>query len=159
MVLSSCNLSPPPHMHYNFLVMRHLLVSELCLAHIGFPFLGPLVSQNITSISWSYLQSLWQSLLGGDNWANQQIVFFTDNQSVTEIWRSGCCKDKDMMRLVRALFLFTARRNINILMKHIPGNVNLLADFLSRLLMDKFLHTCHRADRIPTSISSVVWDI
>ena len=67
----------------------------------------------------------------GDNWANQQIVFFTDNQSVTEIWRSGCCKDKDMMRLVRALFLFTARRNINILMKHIPGNVNLLADFLS----------------------------
>ena len=95
----------------------------------------------------------------GDNWVDQQIILFTDNYSVTEIWRSGRCKDRDMMRLVRALFLFTAKFNINILMKHIPGKVNILADSLSRLQEDKFHRKCRHADPAATPVSSRIWDI
>ena len=43
------------------------------------------------------------------------------------------------MRLVRGLFLFTAKTNINILLMHIPGNINYLAASLSRLQVAKFL--------------------
>ena len=64
-----------------------------------------------------------------------------------------------MMRLVRALFLFTAKFNINILMKHIPGKVNILADSLSRLQEDKFHRKCRHADPAATPVSSRIWDI
>ena len=67
-----------------------------------------------------------------------------------------------MMRLVRALFLFTAKFNINILMKHIPEyirKVNILADSLSRLQEDKFHRKCRHADPAATPVSSKIWDI
>ena len=40
--------------------------------------------------------------------------------------------------LVRGLFLFTAKTNVNILFTHIPGNINYLSDSLSRLQVAKF---------------------
>ena len=69
----------------------------------------------------------------GHEWANQQILFFTDNICITTIWKTGSCRDKDMMRIIRSLFLFTAEFNINILMKRIHGPSNILVDRLSRL--------------------------
>ena len=93
----------------------------------------------------------------GSAWSNTQIIFYTDNSCIVQIWRSGSCRDKSMMRLVRALFLFTARRNLNGLMQHIPGHTNIWTGALSRLQVRKF-HQLHRqAQPEPTSISSDVW--
>ena len=78
---------------------------------------------------------------------------------ITHVWKSGTCVNKDIMRLVRALFLFTANRNINILMEHIPGLTNISADLLSRLQVDKFLDRHPSADRHPTKLSSEVWRV
>ena len=52
----------------------------------------------------------------GHHWANQQILIFTDNMCITNIWKTVSCRDKDMMRLIRALFLSTAKYNVKILM-------------------------------------------
>ena len=41
-------------------------------------------------------------------------------------------------------------------MKHIPGTYNVLADHLSRLLVEKFRRLHHTADHLPTPISSNV---
>ena len=95
----------------------------------------------------------------GHEWANQQILFFSDNMCITNIWRSGSCRDKDMMRLIRSLFLFTAKSNINILMKHIPGTSNILADHLSRLQVAEFHHRFQAADHLATIPSSKIWHI
>ena len=93
----------------------------------------------------------------GHDWANQQILFYTDNLCITNVWRSGTCINKDIMRLVRALFYFTAKNNINILMHHIPGQTNTLADLLSRLQVDRFHRLHPSAESIPTPISPDVW--
>lgn len=93
----------------------------------------------------------------GDHWQNQQILFYTDNLSITNIWKSGSCRDQDIMRLVRALFLFIANRNINILMCHIPGKFNDSADALSRLQIAKFRRLNPQADFQPTPVSPDVW--
>ena len=95
----------------------------------------------------------------GHEWSNKQILFFTDSQCVTTVWKSGTCRDKDIMKLVRALFLFSAKHNINILMQHIPGNVNTLADHLSRLQVDKCRRLFPHMDKLPTAVSSAVWQI
>ena len=76
----------------------------------------------------------------GDDWKNQQILFYTDNQVIAHIWKTGTSTNKDIMRLVRPLFLFSARHNINMLMVHIAGTSNILADCLSRLQVDRFTH-------------------
>ena len=93
----------------------------------------------------------------GDEWRNKQILFYTDNQVITHIWKTGTSTNKDIMRLVRALFLFSARRNINILMVHIAGSSNVLADSLSRLQVDRFHQLHPSAAKRPTPISSDVW--
>ena len=95
----------------------------------------------------------------GNRWTNKQIIINTDNLTLTNIWKTGSSRDKDVMRLVRALFLFSARHNINILMEHIAGHNNYLADSLSRLQVDKFKHHCPEADHQPTSISPTIWEL
>ena len=64
-----------------------------------------------------------------------------------------------MMRLIRALFLFTARHNINLLFLHIPGDFNILADSLSRLQVQKFRAHHPKADSVATTISADVWTV
>ena len=48
----------------------------------------------------------------GSEWRNQQILFGTDNASIVAIWSKGSCKDKDIMRLVRALFFFCTKHTL-----------------------------------------------
>lgn len=95
----------------------------------------------------------------GDHWVNSQILFFTDNMSVTQVWRSGTSKDKLTMKLVRFLFLYTAKRNINILMEHVFGFYNAQADHLSRLQVDNFRRLHPSADQSPTPLPELIWHI
>ena len=95
----------------------------------------------------------------GRDWANREVVVFTDNQSIIDIWASGTCPDKRMMGIVRAMFFFLARHNINLIMSHIPGKQNINADLLSRLQVEEFLSINPSADRQPTRLSEEVWDL
>ena len=88
----------------------------------------------------------------GEDWCNKQIVLFTDNEAIVHIWRSGSRKCAEIMSLVRMLFFFTAKRNINLLLRHIPGVDNKYADSLSRLQVAKFKAQCPQAHAIPTEL-------
>ena len=68
----------------------------------------------------------------GPSWSNMRIKFWCDNQSVVHIIQSGTSKDDQIMPLVRALCLVTARFNFRICAAHAPGKTNRLADALSR---------------------------
>ena len=98
-------------------------------------------------------------LTWGDRWHNKQILFFTDNMTITQVWKSGTCRDPHIMRLVRFLFLFAARRNINILLQHIQGHNNVLADALSRLQVGRFrrLHRDHHP--VASPVPDELWTI
>ena len=63
------------------------------------------------------------------------------------------------MTLVRFLFLFTARLNINVLMQHIPGHSNTAADALSRLQVARFHQIYLAANPHPSPLAQEVWSI
>ena len=98
-------------------------------------------------------------LTWGHAWRDQQILFFTDNSAITHVWRSGSSVDRVIMKLVRYLFLFSARLNINILMQHISGHVNCLADALSRLQVDRFRRLHPAGHQFPATLPPEVWTI
>ena len=94
----------------------------------------------------------------GDAWRNKQIIIYVDNLSLTFVWVRGS-KCKLMMRLVRQLFLFTAERNMNILLHHIPGQSNVLADRLSRLQVVEFKRLHPEAEPDITPLPDRVWNL
>ena len=95
----------------------------------------------------------------GHQWEDQQILFYTDNSSITHVWRTGTSTDSAIMKLVRALFLFCARLNINILMQHIPGSSNAASDALSRLQVQRFHRLRPGSSRYPSIVPPTVWTI
>ena len=95
----------------------------------------------------------------GHEWRDQQILFHTDNESITHVWRSGTCADRVVMQLVRALFLFSANLNINVLLQHIPGHSNTLADPLSRLQVQLFRRMHPGSLPTPDTVPAQVWTI
>ena len=95
----------------------------------------------------------------GHEWRDQQILFFTDNSSIVHVWRTGSSSDPALMKLVRVLFLFSARLNINILMKHIPGYANGGADALSRLQVQRFRRLHPGSSPHPSIVPDTVWTI
>ena len=50
----------------------------------------------------------------GEEWRNKQLIIYTDSLGIACVWRTGTSRDKQVMNLVRWLFTFIARRNINI---------------------------------------------
>ena len=106
------------------------------------------------------LFAVWVALrTWGSEWVDQQILIYTDNESITHVWRTGTCKDKTMMRIVRALFFFAAQHNINVLMRHVPGCYNVNADLLSRLQVTRFRDRHPSAAPFPSPIPTDVWDV
>ena len=115
----------------------HPFPAEFCNHHISIRELFAIVAAVYT----------W-----GTDWANMQILIFTDNEAITYVWRTGRSKDPVIMRLVRCLFLFTAKHNINILLQHIRGYYNLPADLLSRLQVARFHRVVPSACPLPAVV-------
>ena len=86
-------------------------------------------------------------------------MIFTDSEVNTHVWKTGTCRDRDIMRVIRSMFMFAAVRNINITLRHIPGTTNILADYLSRLQVMEFRRALPTAADHPELIPPDVWDI
>ena len=98
-------------------------------------------------------------LTWGTAWRDQQILLFTDNMALTHVWRTGSSSDSTIMALIRHLFLFCAKLNINLLVQHIPGHTNQAADALSRLQVPRFRRIRPSAALHPSSIAPELWSI
>ena len=64
-----------------------------------------------------------------------------------------------MLTIIRKIFFFAARHNINILMHHVPGHFNTNADLLSRLQVPQFLRSNPQADARQTDVPIEAWKI
>jgi hypothetical protein len=118
------------------------------------------VSPENTHINTREIFAIWAAVrTWGHSWANSQLLIFTDNEATVNVWKTGTCKDKDMMRVMRALFFFCAKINLNVMLSFIPGKLNVHADALSRLQVETFKRNCPSADPLPSSIPDDVWDI
>ena len=64
------------------------------------------------------------------HWANKRIKVHCDNMAVVEVLRNGRARDTIFALLARNIWLSCAIFNIHIMVLHIPGRNNTLADFL-----------------------------
>jgi len=74
----------------------------------------------------------------GHLWTKQKILFHCDNAAVVDIWCKGSTRDPETMALVHMLYLRAACHNINIIITHISGVNNCIADSLSRFQVNRF---------------------
>ena len=63
------------------------------------------------------------------------------------------------MFYLQHLFFFVAKRNINLLAKHFPGQLNISADLLSPLHVSDFKLHQPMASLSPTVIDQVIWNL
>ena len=68
----------------------------------------------------------------GHHWANKCVKLFCDNQAVVEVLSSGRACDQILATCARNVWLLTAMFNINLVVTHIQGTHNNVADLLSR---------------------------
>ena len=66
------------------------------------------------------------------HWANRRIKIHCDNMAVVEVLRNGRARDNVLALMARNIWLICAMFNIHIVVLHIPGKNNVLADLLSR---------------------------
>ena len=95
----------------------------------------------------------------GYQWANKEIVIFSDNKSTVEAWQSGTCNDALMMAIIRAIFFRAAKFNLNVILSYFPGKKNIDADMLSRFQVEEFLARNPEADTDPTFLAPEVWTL
>ena len=68
----------------------------------------------------------------GQCWANKRIKIHCDNKAVVDILSHGRARDALMATCARNAWLLTALYNISLLVVHIEGQKNSIADLLSR---------------------------
>ena len=95
----------------------------------------------------------------GTTWQDRDIVIYTDNKPITDIWLTGSTKNKEIMSLLRHLFYFLARRNTNVRLEHVYGYTNVRADCLSRLQVQRFREMAVNAKDTPEDIPPHVWTL
>lgn len=86
----------------------------------------------------------------GSRWSGRKLLLHCDNQAIVSIWQTGRTRNKDLMLLVRALFFTAAKNHYNILIRHIPGASNSIADALSRMQLTRFRSLAPQADPHPS---------
>ena len=100
------------------------------------------------SIDWKELYAIVMACeVWGEKWSSKRILFHCDNQAIVQVWQSGLSRSTD---LVRALFFVAARHNFHVLICHIPGIDNSIADALSRMQLKRFRSLAPTADDNPT---------
>ena len=95
----------------------------------------------------------------GHQWSGKRIVFITDNEPITQIWKSGSSPNPPLMFLIRKLFFFAASHQFSISFKHILGHHNPIADALSRFQVARFRKLAPHAEVHPTPIPPIVWTL
>jgi len=92
----------------------------------------------------------------GRDWQGRSIRCRCDNAAVVAVLRSGWCKNKYAMHLLRCLHFFLAAYQIRLTSEHIRGSRNRLADALSRNNHHRFLSELSSAQQVPTRVLSLL---
>ena len=107
---------------------------------------------------WELFALLVAVLSWGRDLCNREVVIHTDNLPLLSVWCRGS-RSPHLMRLVRALFMHSARINANVVLRHVPGIQNINADLLSRLQVSRFQELNHSADPVPTPLPPLNFEI
>ena len=68
----------------------------------------------------------------GRQWRNAQCLVHCDNRGVVELVNAGYSRVSQLMHMLRCLFFIRARFQMDVVVFHVPGVENTLADAISR---------------------------
>ena len=91
--------------------------------------------------------------------ADKQIKIYTDNENICNLWRNRSVKDLVLLKLIRHLFLRAISVNCNVMLVHVPGHYNAIADHLSRLQVRRARQLAPFLEEEPCEVPSIVWRI
>ena len=113
--------------------------------------------QQPDSIQWKELFAIVAAAYTwGHAWSGRRIRFYCDNEAIVLSWEHRRCKQPHIMALLRTLFLTAAANNYHVLIKHLPGCTNELADALSRKQFHRFFSLAPQADKTPTATPGIL---
>jgi len=92
------------------------------------------------------------TVVWGSNWKGFSVMVHCDNEAVVTVLNSRYSKDHHLMHMLRTLFFIEAQCQFKIAARHIPGNVNSLADYLSRNELELFYTKHQGANSHPSHI-------
>ena len=88
----------------------------------------------------------------GSRWKGTRVRCWCDNQAAVHVVASRSCRDPTLMHLVRCLFFVEAWYQFDLISAHIPGEINTLADDLSRNRRSSFHSKAPHMDTEPTPV-------
>ena len=74
----------------------------------------------------------------GHDWQRRRVLFQCDDQAVVLCIKSGTCRSKPVMALIRCLYYTCVTHNFLVSAVHVPGITNTIAGALSRGVLQKF---------------------
>ena len=92
----------------------------------------PVKHGNYTIVHLEILNVVVALKIWASHWANHRIKMYCDNMAVVEVLQAGKARDQTLATCARNIWLICALYNIDLIVVHIPGKQNVLADLLSR---------------------------
>ena len=89
----------------------------------------------------------------GREWRGKQITIQTDSQACVDSWKLQRSHNAELRFLFREICLLMSVHSFDLNLIHIAGKLNVKADLLSRLQVEKFLRLDPAADCFETTIS------
>ncbi len=88
----------------------------------------------------------------GSQWQGKKVHFFCDNKAVCHMLHFKNLCRPHLAALLHTLYILSAQFGCLILVCHLPGVMDMLADALSCGWLRRFFELCTYADQTPTSI-------
>ena len=73
----------------------------------------------------------------GNSWVNKRVTIFCDNHAVVDVIGRNKTRDSELGAILREILMLQARANVHLQVLHVRGEVNVIADKLSRIHMAK----------------------
>lgn len=93
----------------------------------------------------------------GPQWRQKLVLNLCDNMAVVEVVRAQKSKDHIIMHLLRCLHFICAYWEIELRVEHIPGKMNVVADAVSRNLLQ--VMESSGLERSPVEVPEELWKL
>ena len=86
-------------------------------------------------------------------WKNMRVLVHCDNEAAVAVLNSGYSRDSHIMQLLRSLFFVKSLLGFSLHVVHIRGELNVIADAISRGNLSLLFSQVPAASRVPSGIS------
>ena len=96
------------------------------------------------------------AFIWGQWWSGQHVLFQVDNNTVAAAVRSGSCRERRVMQLLRVLHFVAAKYQFTFTAEHILGSDNPVADAISRDSVPKAFSLSPQLEQVPDHVPAAI---